>query len=156
MITEPIRYVDAFCKAGADTLTVHAEACADVPSVLKAIRSQGVRTGVTVNPDIAIDRFLPWLEDLDQVLIMTVYAGFGGQKFIPAMLDKIKAVRQEALRRKPQLDIQVDGGIDNTTAGPCAAAGANMFVAGSYIFGAPNYKQRIDALREAIQSASNP
>lgn len=152
MIADPIRYVDSFCKAGSDTLTVHAEACPDLGAVLDTIGEHGVRRGVTVNPDKPITLFTEFLSRIDQVLIMTVYAGFGGQKFIADMLPKIKAVYDCTVGKGFDIDIQVDGGIDASTAGVCAAHGANVLVAGSYIFGSDNYRDRIATLR-SIASA---
>ena len=151
MISEPVRYVDSFCSAGADILTVHAEACADFGATISAIKNNDVRVGVTVNPDLSIDLFLPELSRIDQVLIMTVYAGFGGQKFIDGMLDKIKAVSDAEKSRGLTIDIQVDGGINKETAGLCAAAGANVFVAGNYIFSSGNYGDMIDNIRRNAQ-----
>jgi ribulose-phosphate 3-epimerase len=147
MISNPEKYVAAFCKAGADILTVHAEACADLPAVLDSIRQGGALVGVTVNPDIGIDLILPHLAKIDQVLIMTVFAGFSGQSFIPQALPKVKAVYDEARRIGRALDIEVDGGINESTARACAAQGANVFVAGSYVYGGANYGERIAAVR---------
>jgi ribulose-phosphate 3-epimerase len=148
MITDPLKYVDDFCRAGASTLIVHAEVC-DVPLVAAAIRKNGVRPAVSVNPDKPASLFLPHLHTVDQVLIMTVFAGFGGQKFIPEMLDKIETVRAEAARRNLSIDIEVDGGINDKTAEECARHGANVFVAGSYVFGHGDYDVRIRLLRES-------
>ncbi|MBD3346000.1 MAG: ribulose-phosphate 3-epimerase [Chitinivibrionales bacterium] len=155
MISNPEKYIDNYCNAGADILTVHAEVCKEgLPEVLAAIESKGVKRGVTVNPDKGIDLFLPLLEQIDQVLIMTVYAGFGGQKFISEMLPKIRSVRDTALEREHPIDIQVDGGINDETARECAAEGANVFVAGNYIFGADNYGRKIDALRQGASTGN--
>ncbi len=148
MIADPMKYVNDFCNAGADTLIVHAEVC-DVFLVAAAIRKNNVRPAVSVNPDKPASLFLPCLHTVDQVLIMTVFAGFGGQKFIPKMLDKIAEVRAEALRRNLVLDIEVDGGINDVTAEACAKRGANVFVAGSYIFGHEDLAARIGAIRTA-------
>ena len=151
MIVEPQKYIDAFCNAGADILGFHAEASHDVGADVAAIQAHGVRPSVTVNPDKPIELFLPHLEQIEQVLIMTVYAGFGGQAFIPEMLDKIAAVRKAADRLGTNVDIEVDGGIDHKSAGACSRAGANVFVAGSYVFGGDNYAERISAIRTAAQ-----
>jgi len=151
MIANPEKYVDAFCAAGSQVLTVHAEACADLPAVIAAIRAQGVRVGVCVNPDKPVELFLPYLDKIDQVLIMTVYAGFGGQKFIADMLPKIRTVREEADKRGLSLDIQVDGGVNHETAETCAAHGANVFVAGNYVFRSDDYAQSILAVREGAE-----
>jgi ribulose-phosphate 3-epimerase len=154
MIADPAKYVDDFCHAGANTLTVHAEVCHDLPAVLARIRASGARAGVAVNPDKPASMFLEHLDKMDQVTIMTVYAGFGGQKFMPEPVAKIGEVRREAARRNPSLAIQVDGGINDTTIVECVKQGANVFVAGSYIFGAHDYAERITALRTAAQRAS--
>lgn len=151
MIHEPGRYIDAFCRAGSDVVTVHAEACDDVRGVIDAIRSHGVRAGVCVNPDKPVSLFTQHLDRIDQILIMTVYAGFGGQAFMPDMLAKIREVRDRCVVASCSPDIQVDGGIDNLTAGPCVEHGANVLVAGSYIFASGNYRERIEALRHAAQ-----
>jgi ribulose-phosphate 3-epimerase len=153
MIVDPGKYIDAFCSAGADTLTFHAEASSDVSADIDAIRRHRVRVGVTVNPDKPIELFLPHLEQIDQVLIMTVYAGFGGQKFMEDMLGKIRAVRSAADSRRSSLDVEVDGGINHETAGACSAAGANVFVAGAYIFGTGEYGARIEGIRKGAESA---
>ncbi len=150
MISQPEKYIDAFCDAGADILTVHAEACTDLPFVISAIKKRAVRVGVCVNPDKPIDLFLPLLASIDQVLIMTVFAGFGGQKFMPAMLEKIKAVRNVVKEQSLAVDIEVDGGVNHETALLCAQAGATVLVAGSYIFSAPDYGVPINAIREGF------
>lgn len=151
MISEPEKYVEAFAEAGASIITVHAEACADLPSVLDLIRSTGARVGVTVNPDHSVDQFIEHLDRIDQVLIMTVYAGFGGQSFLRDMTAKIRAVHEAAGALGKEIDIEVDGGINHETAQVCAQSGANVFVAGSYIYGADNYAQRIEAIREGAR-----
>lgn len=155
MIADPAKYVDDFCRAGASILTVHAEVCADLPAVLAAIRNHGVKPGVSVNPDKPISLFTEHLPIIDQVLIMTVFAGFGGQAFIPESLEKIAALHREAQKRHPSLDIEVDGGINEQTAYDVARHGANLLVAGSFIFGHQDYAKRIRALREAAERGRN-
>jgi ribulose-phosphate 3-epimerase len=147
MISNPEQYIDTYCNAGADTLTVHAETCSDLPGILSAIRKHGVQSGVTVNPDKNIDLFLPYLSMIDQVLIMTVYAGFGAQKFIPDMLVKIINVYNAAQAEGLNIDIEVDGGINHDTILQCAEHGANVFVAGNYVFNSSNYSEKIALLR---------
>jgi ribulose-phosphate 3-epimerase len=149
MIADPAKYVDSFCNAGANTLIVHAEVCPDLASVCDAIRKKNVRPGVSVNPDKPVSLFLDHLGLVDQVLIMTVYAGFGGQSFIRETLGKIAEVRREAVRRNQTLDIEVDGGINNATAYDCAKQGANVFVAGSFVFDNDDYAASIKAIRDA-------
>jgi ribulose-phosphate 3-epimerase len=153
MISNPVDYISAYCNAGADVLIVHAEACKDVPGIVSKIKKQGVRAGITVNPDISMDLFLPYLADIDQVLIMTVYAGFGAQKFIPETAGKVRTVFEETVRRCLAVDIEVDGGINDETAKICAENGANVFVAGNYVFKGENYSERIQAIRESAEKS---
>lgn len=154
MISEPHKYIDQFCNAGADVLTVHAEACLDLPQVISRIKSHGVKAGASINPDKSLELLTNQLGYLDQVLIMTVYAGFAGQSFISEMLDKIKRVSIEISNYNRIIDLQVDGGINDRTAALCAENGANVFVAGSYIFKAQNYRNAIGAIRNAAQAHS--
>jgi ribulose-phosphate 3-epimerase len=153
MIANPQKYVADYCSAGADVLTVHAEVCPDLPAILAEIRKRGARAGASVNPDKSVGLLLPFLRDMDQALIMTVVAGFSGQKFMADMVPKVKAIADEARTFGLDLDIQVDGGITADTAKPCAENGANIFVAGSYVFGAgrANYRERINAVRNAAE-----
>jgi ribulose-phosphate 3-epimerase len=147
MIANASGHIESFRDAGADNITVHAEACADLPSVLGRIRASGAKAGVCVNPNKPIDMFLPHLDLADLVLIMTVNAGFGGQKFIPESLDKIAATRKEILKRGLDMDLEVDGGINESTVRQVKEKGANIIVAGSFIFQSPNYRERISLLR---------
>ncbi len=148
MISDPGKYIDRFGDAGADTITVHAEACDDLPAVFAQIRAAGARVGVTVNPDKPVDQFLPYLRQIDQVLIMSVYAGFGGQSFIPETMEKVKTVYEAAKNSGCAVDIEVDGGVNDQTARVCAEHGANLLVAGSYIFGSDDYGARIRGIRD--------
>jgi ribulose-phosphate 3-epimerase len=132
-----------------NTSTVHAEVCSDLPAVLGRIRKRGVKPGVSVNPDKPVSLFTKHLALIDQALVMTVFAGFGGQKFIPGSLEKIAELHRQAQALNPALDIEVDGGINEQTAYEAAKNGANLFVAGSYVFGHDDYTARIKALREA-------
>ena len=151
MISNPEDYVGIYCDAGADTLIVHAEACKDIGAMVERIRNLGARPGVTVNPDKGIDLFIKHLAMINQVLIMTVYAGFGAQNFIFELLHKVRAVHEEARRQGLAVDIEVDGGIVPKTAGLCAENGATVFVSGSYVFGGADYRERIKALRKAAE-----
>lgn len=152
MIANPEKYIDDFCNAGAGTLTVHAEVCSDLGRTCAKIRAHKVRAGVSVNPDKPVSLFIDKMEHVDQVLLMSVFAGFGGQEFIPETLAKIKDVYGAAGRQKHIIDIEVDGGINDKTALECAGAGANVFVAGSFVFGKnKNYAERIMALRTAAE-----
>lgn len=142
MIEHPERYLEAFVKAGADRVTVHAEACPSLKQVVARVRGLKVKVGVALRPQTGLEVLAPCLEDLDLVLLMTVNPGFGGQQFMPEVLPKI-----ERLRRDYQGYIQVDGGINHDTGRRTADAGADVLVAGTYIFGAADPRQAIAALR---------
>lgn len=134
MITEPIRYAEVFRDAGADMITVHYEACADLDETIEAIRKTGAKVGLSINPDTDYRVVFPYLEKVDMILVMSVYPGFGGQKFIPSAIDKIKAVSDEAKRINKELYIEVDGGINLENVDSVLEAGANVIVAGSAVF----------------------
>ena len=149
MIVEPERYVADFARAGADLLTVHAEACPHLHRNLQQIRDLGLKAGVSLNPATpvcAVEHVLEWA---DLVLVMSVNPGFGGQKFIPAVLSKVTALRRLADERGLDLRLMVDGGVTDETVGSCYRAGADAFVAGSYVFGGGDYGERIRALKGA-------
>ena len=134
MVQEPIRYVEAFQKAGADSVTVHLEACEDVKTTLDKIHACGMKAGLAVNPETDVKELVPYLEDVEMILIMSVHPGFGGQKFIPESLDKIRAVRAMLNEKNLETDIQVDGGIYVENVREVLDAGANVIVAGSAVF----------------------
>lgn len=134
MVTDPIRYIEDFKRAGADILTIHYEACDDPAAVLRKIREQGMRSGLSVKPKTPVDVLLPLLPLTDMILIMSVEPGFGGQSFIPSSLDRIRAVRQMADDRGQELDIEVDGGIYHHNVRDVLDAGANVIVSGSGVF----------------------
>lgn len=134
MIQEPIRYIKEFAEAGADSITIHLEACEDVGATLQKIREHKVQAGISICPDTPVSALEPWLDKVDMILIMTVHPGFGGQKFIEASLERIRTLRQQLNERGLPLNIQVDGGIYPTNAGVVLEAGANVLVAGSAIF----------------------
>jgi ribulose-phosphate 3-epimerase len=144
MIDKPERYIDEFVAAGADIITVHAEATTHLHRTIQQIKSHGVKAAVSLNPATPLEAIKYVIDEVDMVLLMSVNPGFGGQKFIPSTLDKIKELREMA----PKLDIQVDGGINNETVVQCIKAGANIFVAGSYVFAGGDYKEKIDSLRK--------
>lgn len=144
MMTDPQRYVEAFAKAGADYLTIHVECNAPIGETLAAIRKAGVKPGLVLNPDTSIEAARPWLSQIDMLLVMSVWPGFGGQKFIAKVLETVRQARQAA----PDLDIEIDGGINEQTAKEAVAAGANVLVAGNYVFSG-DYAQRINSLRVA-------
>ncbi|HEY2899358.1 MAG TPA: ribulose-phosphate 3-epimerase [Polyangia bacterium] len=149
MIVEPERYVDDFARAGADLISVHLEASPHLHRTVQHIRSLGKKASVAVNPHSSLDGLDVILPDLDMVLLMTVNPGFGGQKFIDAVVPKVSALRAAITRRKLSVDIEVDGGITADTAPMVVSAGANVLVAGSAVFGAAghDYRQAIGALR---------
>jgi len=134
MVQEPIRYVEAFQKAGADYVTVHLEACEDVKTTLDKIHACGMKAGLAVNPETDVKELVPYLEDVEMILIMSVYPGFGGQKFIPESLDKIREVRAMLNEKNLETDIQADGGIYVENVREVLDAGANVIVAGSAVF----------------------
>ena len=149
MIASPQQYIGQFCDAGADNLTVHADACDNLPAILSAIRERGVSVGVTVNPDKPIELFEAFLDKIDMVLIMSVYAGFGGQAFISKTLEKVRYLVKVREKRRIDFDIEIDGGINAQTASASIRCGVNVLVSGSYIFKSSDYKKSVAELRAA-------
>ncbi len=149
MIEQPERYVSDFVSAGASTVGVHVEACPHLHRTLAQIREAGARASVTLNPSTPAQAIETVLADTDQVLVMTVNPGFGGQKFIESMLPKVATLRQWIDHRELTIALEVDGGIGPETIGRTARAGADVFVAGTSVFGAPDYREAIDSLRRA-------
>lgn len=147
MITDPIRYIDRFAKAGADYITVHAEACTDIGATLKAIHDAGKRAGLSIKPDTPLDVLMDYLDDCELILIMSVEPGYGGQSLIPKTMDKMKRLKEILTHRGKDILIEVDGGINAETAPLAIASGADVLVAGSAVFGKPDYKAAVDALR---------
>ena len=153
MIVEPERYVEAFAKAGADVVSVHAEVSPHLHRTLQAIRGAGARPAVALNPGTPLDCLEYVLGDAEMVLLMSVNPGFGGQSYIPAVTEKIRRLRRMADERGQPLEIQVDGGIKASTVGAVAEAGANVLVAGTAVFGAPDYRAAISGIRDAAAKA---
>jgi ribulose-phosphate 3-epimerase len=149
MIVEPERYVDAFAEAGADTITIHVEACIHLHRTLSHIRSLGKRAGVTMNPSTPEAHIEYVLDVCDQILVMSVNPGFGGQSLIPSQLDKVRRIRKMVDDRKLPIDIEIDGGIKPDNAHLAIEAGARVLVAGSAVFDSKDYKQAIAAIRGA-------
>jgi ribulose-phosphate 3-epimerase len=148
MIENPELYIADFAKAGADYLTVHAEAAYHLHRLVQSIREhKGVKAAVSLNPATPLEALDYVLSDLDMVLIMSVNPGFGGQAFIPSQLDKIRALRKRIDDRRLDLEIEVDGGIKTDNAAEVAAAGADILVAGSAVFGAKDYAAAIKGIR---------
>ena len=152
MIVEPDQLIPEFIKEGATSITVHVEACIHLHRTVQLIKQHGARAGVSLNPATPFETLTEILDDLDLVLIMSVNPGFGGQKFIPKVLDKIRAARKMIDGRKLQTDLEADGGIKVTNARELSEAGVDVFVAGSAIFESPDYKTTIRQLRDAIDA----
>ena len=143
MIENPEKYIEAFVKAGSDLITFHIEASKDVKRDIELIKSFGKKVGISIKPKTEVDEILPYINDIDLVLVMTVEPGFGGQEFMHDCAMKIPKIKEKA---PENLVIQVDGGINNLTAKICTSLGANSLVAGSYIYGSADYKKAIDSL----------
>jgi ribulose-phosphate 3-epimerase len=154
MIVEPERYVEAFAAAGADILTIHAEATPHLQRALARIRELGKKSGVALNPSTPLSAVEWILHDVDMVLIMSVNPGFGGQAFLPMSLGKIELLRTQLSRAHLDVDIQVDGGIKVDNVGEVVSAGANVIVSGSGIFATPDYKATIARMRSNIRAAA--
>jgi ribulose-phosphate 3-epimerase len=148
MIENPDHYIPVFVEAGADRISVHVEACPHLHRTIQLIKGYGLKAGAVLNPATPITTLKHVLQDLDFVLIMTVNPGFGGQSFIPQMVDKIAEAHQYFTSAAPHLVIQVDGGINKETIASCYEAGAREFVAGSAIFNQPDRKLAIQALQK--------
>lgn len=146
MMTRPDLYLEAFAKAGAQTIQIHVEADCDIHNELRRIRSMGLKNAIVINPETPVERLYPYLDEIDEALVMTVHPGYGGQKFIGDCMSKVSELR----RLRPELDIMVDGGINAETAVVAAKAGANQFVAGSYLFRQPDMKTAVDSMRKEV------
>lgn len=150
MVVNPERFVDAFAQAGADIMTIHAESTLHIHGALQKIKKAGMKAGVVINPGTPVSAIESVLSLVDQVLIMTVNPGFGGQAFIPEMLEKVQKVAKIRDEKGYDFDIEVDGGVDNKTIKACYQAGANVFVAGSYLFKASDLTAQVETLRVAL------
>ena len=147
MIDNPANFIDAFVEAGADIITIHYEADRHIDRAIQYIKSKGVKAGVAINPGTPTTVLKDIIGNLDMVLIMSVNPGFGGQKFIPYALDKIREVKEMSKISNNDLLIEVDGGVDKTNAKALIDAGANVLVAGSAVFGNGKYEENIKVLR---------
>lgn len=134
MIQEPIRYIEEFQKAGADLITIHAEACEDIGATIRKIREAGLKVGMSISPDTDVAVVEPWIKKVDMILLMSVYPGFGGQKFIPETMDKIRAVRKMINEQNPSCHLEVDGGIHLGNVAEVLEAGVTVVVAGTAVF----------------------
>lgn len=153
MIENADRYIEDFAKAGADYITVHVEASPHLHRTIQLIRSFGVKPGVVLNPHTPVEAILPILEDIDLVLFMTVNPGFGGQKFIGSVLPKVEQLAEIIKEKGLHIDIEIDGGINEETIVDCAKAGANVFVAGSAIYGKEDRAKALQSIKKAGQEA---
>lgn len=149
MISDPYKYINDFVSAGSDIITFHYECDSDIEKTIDLINSLGCKAGLSVKPGTPIEKVFPYLDKLAMVLVMTVEPGFGGQSFMSDMMPKIETLRKECERRNLSIEIQVDGGISLKTIDQAAKAGANVFVAGSAVFGAEDPKEMISSLRKA-------
>jgi len=150
MIERPLAYAKAFADAGADSITFHVEAKDPPAEVAKAIRALGRRVGIALNPDTPVERVVPFLDLVDMVLVMSVFPGFGGQKFMGEVLPKVEALRNAHRFAK---DVEMDGGINAATIASCASAGANVLVAGTAVYGERDMGAAVRTLREKADLA---
>ena len=146
MINEPLRYLDDFVKGGADMITFHLESDSDPDATIAAIHEKGCKAGISIKPKTPAEAVKPYLDRVDMVLVMTVEPGFGGQKFMTDMMPKVTQIRQWISESGREIDLQVDGGVNAETAKVCVEAGANVLVAGSYLFSKPDYAAAIKTL----------
>lgn len=153
MIDEPLKYIEDFAKAGADLITFHIESSSPADETVKKIIDCGCKAGISIKPKTPAEYVFDYLDSLAMVLVMTVEPGFGGQSFMPETMEKVKALRAEIQRRGLSVDIQVDGGINEKTVETAAAAGANVLVAGSAVFGAADGTKAITDLRDLAEKA---
>ena len=149
MVTEPERYIQDFVNCGADSITVHAEACEDLERTIERIKDAGVKVGVSIKPATPVNDISHMLEDVDMVLVMTVQPGFGGQKYMDECTEKIQELRELIDKENLNVDIEVDGGINEGTIETVMKAGANIFVAGSWVFGG-NIAQNVRHIQKQI------
>ena len=147
MIIEPEKYVERFAKVGAEMISFHLNATEDPASVLRQIRSYGVKAGLVINPDLPVESLFPYLAEADFILLMSVFAGFGGQKFIEATYDRVRMLKAEMIHQGIDIPIQVDGGVSATNAAALVDAGASILVAGSAVFKAEDPAAVIAAMR---------
>ncbi len=151
MVDDPLFYLDPFIKAGADSLTFHYESVLDTWATVRAIKSREIACGIAISPKTPVESVLPFIGDVDMILVMTVEPGFGGQAFMPEMLDKVRVLRRAALKEGVNLNIQVDGGINEQNARYCTEAGANVLAIGSALFKTKRPRTVIQAIKEAAK-----
>ena len=149
MIEDPSKYIEQFAKAGADLITVHAETCNDLNPITKKVKECGCKVGVSINPETPVDTIKESIQDVDLVLVMSVHPGFGGQSFIEDVLPKIKKIRGIIDKINREVYLEVDGGINNKNAKIVKEHGADVLVAGNFIFTSGNYKEAIGSIKDA-------
>ena len=152
MIEEPGRYLEQFVRAGANSISVHAEVCEDISGIAYRMHQLGIHAAIAINPETEPTRVLDAAAHLDMILVMSVHPGFGGQGFIPESIGKLQAIRRELKRHGLEVDVEIDGGIKIDNIGLVAQAGANVFVSGSGIFGHCDYAEIIRQMREELQA----
>ena len=151
MISDPLKYIDDFCNAGADIITFHTECDSPIDETIEKILSRGVKASLTVKPKTPVEDIFPYLDKLSMVLVMTVEPGFGGQSFMEDMMEKVTKLREEIIRRGLDCEIEVDGGINEKTIAVAAAAGADVFVSGNAIFSSADRKATIEKFKAIAQ-----
>lgn len=147
MMSRPDEYIEKFAKAGSQTIQIHVEASCDIHATLKHIRELGIKSAIVINPETPVEKLEPYLDEVDEALVMTVHPGYGGQSFIAECLPKVTWLRE----KKPDLDIMIDGGGNAETIPLAAKAGANQFVAGSYLYKQPDMKAAVEDLRCSLK-----
>lgn len=152
MIEDPARYLEQFVRAGANSISVHAEVCEDLSAIADRMHQLGIRAAIAINPETEPTRVLDAAAHLDMILVMSVHPGFGGQGFIPESIGKVETIRRELKRHGLDVDLEIDGGIKVDNIGLVARAGANIFVSGSGIFGHRDYAEIIGQMRAELQS----
>ena len=152
MISDPLRYLGDFAKAGADMIVFHLESDSDVKATIDEIHRLGKKAGISIKPGTPAEALLPYMKDIEMALVMTVEPGFGGQKFMPDMMEKLRILRAYCQENGLDVDLQVDGGIDLNTAPIAVENGANVLVAGSALFGKPDYTAAVAALRKVCEA----
>ena len=151
MISDPLRYLGDFAKAGADMIVFHLESDSDVKATIDEIHRLGKKAGISIKPGTPAEVLLPYMKDIEMALVMTVEPGFGGQKFMPDMMEKLRVLHAYCQENGLAVDLQVDGGIDLNTAPVAVESGANVLVAGSALFGKPDYTKAVADLRKVCE-----